>query len=179
MTAEKRDVSTVLISEEQIAAKVREIGEEIGRDYAGEAVLLVGILKGSVAFLADLMRAIPLEDVSIDFMSVSSYGSSTKTSGVVKINKDIDSDIRGRNVIIVEDIIDTGLTLKYLKEYLCKRSPKTLKIAAIFDKPSRRELEIEGDYVGFKVDDLFIVGYGLDADQKYRNLPYISWIKTE
>ena len=173
-----RDVSNVLISEEQISAKVKEIGAKISEDFKGEPVLLVGILKGSIAFMADLMRAIDLEDVAIEFMSVSSYGSATKSSGVVKINQDLDCDIRGRNVIIVEDIIDSGLTLAYLKSYLLHRGPKSLKIATMLDKPSRRKSDIKPDYVGFEVEDVFIVGYGLDADQKYRNLPYISWIKS-
>lgn len=166
----------VLISEEQLRAKVRELGAEITRDFAGQEILLVGILKGSVPFMADLMRAIDL-DLSIDFMQVSSYGSDTKTSGVVKILKDLDADITGKNVIIVEDIIDTGYTLDYLKSYLSNRGSKCLRICTILDKPSRRKVELVPDYCGFKVDDLFIVGYGLDLDQKYRNLPYISWIK--
>ena len=165
-----------LISREALAAKVKELAAMITRDYEGQEVLLVGILKGSVPFMADLMREIDL-DLTIDFMSVSSYGSSTKSSGVVRIIKDLDAPIEGKNVIIVEDIIDTGLTLDYLKHYLANRKPKTLKICAILDKPSRRKVEIKGDYVGFEVEDKYIVGYGLDLDQKYRNLPYISWIK--
>ncbi|MBQ2217893.1 MAG: hypoxanthine phosphoribosyltransferase, partial [Firmicutes bacterium] len=136
------------------------------------------ILKGSVPFMADLMRAITL-DVEMDFMSVSSYGSGTKTSGVVRILKDLDSDIAGKNVLIVEDIIDSGLTLAYLKEYLAKRNPKSIKIVTMLSKPARRKADIEADYTGFVVDDKFIVGYGLDIDQKYRNLPYISWIKED
>ena len=175
---ETRDVSNVLISEQQIADKVREIGQAIGRDFAGEPVLLVGILKGSVPFMADLMRQIDL-DVTLEFMCVSSYGSSTKSSGVVRIIKDLDVPIEGQNVIIVEDIIDTGLTLDYLKRYLTGKNPKSLKICSILDKPSRRKVEIKGDYIGFEVEDKYIVGYGLDMDQHYRNLPYISWIKED
>jgi len=139
---------------------------------------LVGILKGSVPFMADLMRQIDL-DVTLEFMCVSSYGSSTKSSGVVRIIKDLDVPIEGQNVIIVEDIIDTGLTLDYLKRYLTGKNPKSLKICSILDKPSRRKVEIKGDYIGFEVEDKYIVGYGLDMDQHYRNLPYISWIKED
>ena len=166
----------VLITKEQLAAKVKELAARISEDYKGESLLMVGILKGSVPFMADLMRELDL-DVSIDFMCVSSYGSSTKSSGVVRIIKDLDTGIEGKNVLIVEDIIDTGLTLDYLKHYLSGRHPKSLKICTILDKPSRRKVEIQGDYVGFEVEDKYIVGYGLDMDQKYRNLPYISWIK--
>ena len=167
-----------IISEEEVIERIREIGEQISEDYKGEELFLIGILKGSVPFMADLMRAITL-DVEMDFMSVSSYGSGTKTSGVVRILKDLDSDIAGKNVLIVEDIIDSGLTLAYLKEYLAKRNPKSIKIVTMLSKPARRKADIEADYTGFVVDDKFIVGYGLDIDQKYRNLPYISWIKED
>ena len=179
MAAKKKyDFSEVLISREQLADKVAELGAKISEDYQGESLFLIGILKGSVPFMADLMRAITL-DVEMDFMSVSSYGSGTKTSGVVRILKDLDSDIAGRNVLIVEDIIDSGLTLAYLKEYLSKRNPKSLKIVTMLSKPARRKADIEADYTGFVVEDKFIVGYGLDIDQKYRNLPDISWIKED
>ena len=179
MAAKKKyDFSEVLISREQLADKVAELGAKISEDYKGESLFLIGILKGSVPFMADLMRAISL-DVEMDFMSVSSYGSGTKTSGVVRILKDLDSDIAGKNVLIVEDIIDSGLTLAYLKEYLAKRNPKSLKIVTMLSKPARRKADIEADYTGFTVEDKFIVGYGLDIDQKYRNLPYISWIKED
>ncbi len=174
--AKKYDFSEVLISREQLQTRVEELGRQISEDYKGEELFLIGILKGSVPFMADLMRAISL-DVEMDFMSVSSYGSGTTTSGVVRILKDLDSDIAGRNVLIVEDIIDSGLTLAYLKEYLAKRNPKSLKIVTMLSKPARRKADIEADYTGFVVEDRFIVGYGLDIDQKYRNLPYISWIK--
>ena len=177
MAAKKKyDFTEVLISREQLADKVAELGAKISEDYKGEELFLIGILKGSVPFMADLMRAITL-DVEMDFMSVSSYGSGTKTSGVVRILKDLDSDIAGKNVLIVEDIIDSGLTLAYLKEYLAKRNPKSIKIVTMLSKPARRKADIEADYTGFVVDDKFIVGYGLDIDQKYRNLPYISWIR--
>lgn len=171
------EFSEILITEEELAAKVEELGAMISEDYAGESILLVGILKGSVPFMADLMRAIKLEDVQIDFMGVSSYGDATETSGVVQIRKDLDSPIEGRNVIIVEDIIDTGLTLSYIKQHLLARKPKTLRVCTILDKPSRRKVDFKGDYVGFEVEDKYIVGYGLDAAQKYRNLPYVTWIK--
>ena len=177
MAARKKySFEEVLISKEQLAAKVAELGAQISKDYEGEELFLIGILKGSVPFMADLMRAITL-DVEMDFMSVSSYGSGTTTSGVVRILKDLDSDIAGKNVLIVEDIIDSGLTLAYLKEYLAKRNPKSIKIVTMLSKPARRKADLEADYTGFVIDDMFIVGYGLDIDQKYRNLPYISWIK--
>ena len=168
----------ILITQEELAAKVKELGQKITEDYKGQSVLLVGILKGSVPFMADLMRQIDL-DVTLEFMCVSSYGSSTKSSGVVRIIKDLDVPIEGQNVIIVEDIIDTGLTLDYLKRYLTGKNPKSLKICSILDKPSRRKVEIKGDYICFEVEDKYIVGYGLDMDQHYRNLPYISWIKED
>jgi hypoxanthine phosphoribosyltransferase len=174
----KYDISEILITEEQLKARVAELGAEITEDYKGEELFLIGILKGSVPFMADLMRKIELP-LQIDFMSVSSYGGSTKSSGVVRILKDLDSDIKGKNVIIVEDIIDSGLTLVYLKEYLQSRGPRSLRICTILDKPSGRKVDIRGDYVGFNVDNKFIVGYGLDVNQRYRNLPYISWVKTE
>jgi len=166
----------ILISEQELSTKVKELGAQISKDYEGEDLILVGILKGSVPFMADLMRAITIP-LSIDFMQVSSYGGDTKTSGVVKILKDLDADITNKNVLIVEDIIDSGYTLDYLKKYLAHRGCKSLKICTILDKPSRRKVNLKPDYCGFEVDDLFIVGYGLDLDQKYRNLPYISWIK--
>jgi len=172
------DLSEVLIDEKALAKRISELGEEITKDYEGKSVLLVGILKGSIPFIADLMRKIRLDDLQIDFMSVSSYGRSTKSSGVVRILKDLDSDIKGKHVIIVEDIIDTGLTLAYLKEYLQGRGPKSLSICTLLDKPSRRKVDIKGEYTGFEVEDKFIVGYGLDIDQQYRNLPYISWISN-
>ena len=178
MAEKKYDFSEVLISREDLDRRVRELGEQISRDYEGEELFLIGILKGSVPFMADLMRAISL-DVEMDFMSVSSYGSGTTTSGVVRILKDLDTDIAGKNVLIVEDIIDSGLTLSYLKEYLAKRNPKSIKIVTMLSKPARRKADIEADYTGFVVEDKFIVGYGLDIDQKYRNLPYISWIKED
>lgn len=180
MSEKKYNFNEVLISKEQIAQRVKELGEEISRDYAGKELFLVGILKGSVPFLADLMRSISLDvDVEMDFMSVSSYGSATTTSGRIKILKDLDTDISGKNVLIVEDIVDSGLTLNYLKEYLNGRGAESVKIATFLDKPSGRKVELESDYVGFQVGNQFIVGYGLDIAQKYRNLPFISWIKED
>ncbi len=166
----------ILITQQQLAERVAEMGAQITTDYKGKELLMVGILKGSVPFMADLMRAVDL-DLKIDFMSVSSYGNATSTSGVVRILKDLDSDIRGKEVLIVEDIVDTGLTLAYLKDYLLSRDPASVRIATILDKPSRRKADVVPDYVGFTVEDKFIVGYGLDAGQRYRNLPYISWVK--
>ena len=168
----------ILFTEAEIQAKVKELGAQITKDFQGEEVLLVGILKGSVPFIADLMRAIDL-DVSVDYMQVSSYGANTKSSGVVKIIKDLDADITDKNVIIVEDIVDTGITLNYLKAYLSARQCKSLKICTILNKPSKRKVDLVPDYKGFDIDDLFIIGYGLDLDQKYRNLPYISYFQEE
>lgn len=168
-------IGTVLITEEQIKARAKEIGAQISEEFAGEEVMLIGILKGALPWMADVMKNITL-DCTIDFMACSSYGSSTKTSGVVKINKDLDSDIEGKNVIIVEDIVDSGITLSYLEKYLANRGPKTIKLCTLLDKPAGRRSDVEADYVGFEVEDLFIIGYGLDYDQKYRNLPYISYL---
>ncbi len=168
-------VGTVLITEEQIKARAKEIGRQISEEFAGEEVMLIGILKGAMMWMADVMKNITL-DCTIDFMACSSYGSSTKTSGVVKINKDLDSDIEGKNVIIVEDIVDSGITLSYLEKYLANRGPKAVRLCALLDKPSGRRNDLKADYVGFEVEDLFIVGYGLDYNQKYRNLPYISYL---
>ena len=173
----KYDLSEILITKEQLDKRIAELGAEITEDFRGEELLLIGILKGSVLFMADLMRQIDL-DVTIDFMSVSSYEGSTKSTGVVRILKDLDSDIKGKNVIIVEDIIDSGLTLSYLKDYLLARSPACLRICTLLDKPARRKVDLRGDYVGFDVEDKFIVGYGIDIAQKYRNLPYVSWVKV-
>ena len=172
------DISNVLISEEQIQKRVSELGAQITKDYAGEKLLLLGIMKGSIPFMADLMRRIDL-DVTIDLMQVSSYGGETKSSGVVKIIKDLDADITNRHILIVEDIVDTGYTLQYLKSYLSNRGAKSLKIVTMLDKPTRRQVDLKPDYCGFEVPDVFVIGYGLDADQKYRQLPYISYIPQE
>lgn len=172
------DLAKILLSKEQIEARVKELGAEISRDYAGESLLMVGILRGAVVFFSELVKNVDL-DVRFDFMVVSSYGSGSVTSGEVKIGKDLSQPIEGKNVLIVEDIIDTGHTLKNLKRLLETRNPKSIKIASLLDKPSRREVEIEGDYIGFKVPNEFVVGYGLDYDEKYRNLPDIGVLKPE
>lgn len=169
----------VMITEEQLTLRAQEIGEKITHDYAGEAILMVGILRGAVIWMSDLVRQIKLDDVRIDFMSVSSYGASTKSSGVVRILKDLDTPIEGKNVIIVEDIIDSGLTLKYLKDQLLGRGPKSLKICTLLDKPQRRQAEVTADYIGFQVENKFIVGYGLDYNQQYRTLPYITCLEEK
>ena len=163
----------IMIAEEQIRQRIKELGKQISEDFQGEEVLVIGILKGAVLFLSDLIREISL-DTKIDFMAVTSYGASTQSSGVVRILKDLDSGIEDLNVIIVEDIIDSGITLHYLRDYLIGRKPKCLKICTLLDKPERREADIKADYTGFEVENKFIVGYGLDCDQKYRNLPYIT-----
>lgn len=173
-----QDLQKILLNSEQIATRVKELGEEITRDYKGESVLMVAILRGAVVFFADLVKSVDL-DVRFDFMVVSSYGSSSVTSGEVRIIKDISQPIEGKNVIIVEDIIDTGNTLKNLKRMLLTRNPKSLKIASLLDKPSRRRVEMEGDYIGFEVPNEFVVGYGLDYAEKYRNLPEIGVLKPE
>lgn len=169
-------VGHVEITQEQILARAAEIGRQITEDYKDEEVILVGILRGAVLWMSDVMKCIDNPNLQIDFMAVSSYGASTKTSGVVKINKDLDSDIEGKHVIIVEDIVDSGITLNYLKGYLAHRNPKSVKVCALLDKPSGRRTELEADYIGFTVGDRFIIGYGLDYAQKYRNLPYISFL---
>ena len=163
---------------ERFIAKAAEIGAQIEKDFAGEEVVLIGILRGAVLWMGDIMKNVNL-DMIIDFMAVSSYGSSTKSSGVVKINKDLDTNISGKNVIIVEDIVDSGTTLNYLKEYLQNHDAKCVKICTLLDKPEGRRVDIDVDYIGFTVDDRFIVGYGLDFDQKYRNLPYITYLEQE
>ena len=170
------NVSNTLISQKEIEAKVVEIAKKIEKDYENQELLVVGVLKGAFVFVSDLVRNINL-DLSIDFMAVSSYGMSTQSSGVVKINKDIEMDITGKNVIIVEDIIDTGLTLKYIKEYLSGKNAKSVRICTLLDKPSRRKCDVEVDYIGFEIEDLFIVGYGIDCKEKYRNLPYIAYVQ--
>lgn len=174
----KETIGTVMITQEEINEKAAEIGRQITEDFKGEDIVLVGILRGAVLWMADIMKNVNL-DMVIDFMAVSSYGASTKSSGIVKINKDLDTDIEGKNVIIVEDIVDSGVTLNYLKGYFESRGAKVIKICALLDKPEGRRVDIDVDYKGFDVDNRFIVGYGLDFDQKYRNLPYITWLKEE
>lgn len=169
-------VGKIMITEEQIQVRAAEIGKKITEDFAGEEVLIIGILKGAVIWMSDLVKCIDLPLI-LDFMIVSSYGASTKTSGVVKIVKDLDEDIDGKNVIIVEDIVDSGTTLNYLKSYLDGRGAKIVKICSLLDKPLGRRVELIPDYVGFTVGNHFIIGYGLDFNQQYRNLPYISYLE--
>lgn len=166
----------VMIGKEELQERVQQLGAEISKDYRGESVLAICILKGAVLFMSDLVRAINTE-CKMDFMAVGSYGGSTKSSGVVRIIKDLDGSIEGENLLIVEDIIDSGLTLSYLKEVLQRRNPKSIRICTLLDKPERRAADIVPDYVGFTIENKFIVGYGLDYDQKYRNLPYISYLE--
>lgn len=166
----------VMYSTEEIKSKVKEIAKQIEKDYAGEELLVVGILKGASVFCADLIREINL-DVNMDFMVVSSYGNGTNSSGTVKIIKDLDVNIENKNVLIVEDIIDSGLTLSSLVAALKTRNPKSLKICTLLDKPERRKANIKVDYVGYVIEDKFIVGYGIDYDEKYRNLPYIGIVE--
>jgi hypoxanthine phosphoribosyltransferase len=172
----RQDIESVLFTEEQISAMVERIGGEISRDYAGKNLLLVSVLKGSVVFMADLMRAVTIP-ARIDFMATSSYGSGVKTSGVVKIIKDLDQELAGYDIVIVEDILDSGKTLSYLTELLQSRGPKSIRICTLFDKPERREVEVTPTYVGSRIPDAFIVGYGLDYDEKYRNLPFVGVLK--
>ena len=169
-------IGKILFTQEQIWRRAEELGQEITEDYAGEKVVLIGTLKGAVPFMADLMKNISL-DVEIDFVAASSYGSGTESSGEVILKHDITLDLKGKHVILVEDIIDTGNTIKALKAYLQKRGPKSVSICTLLDKPARRRVDVKGDYIGFVVDDLFIVGYGLDYNQKYRNLPYVGVVE--
>ena len=171
-------IKEVLITEEQLQQRINEIGSAISEAYKDKQLMLVSVLKGSVVFMADLMRAITIP-ARIDFMSVSSYGSGTKTSGVVKIIKDLDIDISGYDMLIVEDILDSGMTLSYLCEMLQNRGAKSIGIVTLLDKPERHRVEIIPDYVGFTVPDEFVVGYGLDYDEKYRNLPFVGILKPE
>ncbi len=166
----------VMISEQEVDAKIREIGKKISEDYAGKQVHLVGILKGSVFFVSELAKRITVP-VTLDFMSVSSYGDGTSSSGVVRISKDLDESLEGKDVIVIEDIIDSGRTLAYLLDVLSKRNPNSMKLCTLLNKPDRREKEVEVDYVGFEIPDEFVVGYGLDYAQKYRNLPYIGIVE--
>ncbi|MFA9380341.1 MAG: hypoxanthine phosphoribosyltransferase [Acetanaerobacterium sp.] len=174
----KEDILKILITEDEISASVREMGRRISEDYRGKNLLLISILKGSVVFMADLMRAIDIH-ARIDFMSVSSYGAGTRSSGVVKIVKDLDMPIEGFDVLIVEDILDSGMTLSYITELLEARDPASIRICTLLDKPERRKADIRADYVGFEVPDEFVVGYGLDFSEKYRNLPYVGVLKPE
>ncbi len=173
-------VSETLFTPEQLSARVSELGRQISADYAGESLVLVGILKGAFVFMADLIRAISIP-VEIDFVAISSYGKSTRTSGEVRIIKDLDESVEGKHVLIVEDIIDTGLTLKlsYLTDNLVRRKAASVRICTLLDKPSRRETDISADYVGFVIPDKFVIGYGLDYEGFYRNLPFVGVLREE
>jgi hypoxanthine phosphoribosyltransferase len=167
-----------LFSAEQIQNRIQEMGAEITRDYAGREPLLVGVLKGACVFISDLMRAIDLP-LAVDFMAISSYGSQMRTSGEVRIIKDLDTPVEGRDILVVEDIVDTGLTLSYLLASLHARGARSVKLAALLDKWERRERPVQIDYLGFKIPDAFVVGYGLDYAERYRNLPYIAVLKED
>ena len=168
----------VLLPEEEVDARIQEIGDQISRDYAGKQVHLVCVLKGGSFFMCELAKRISVP-VSLDFMSVSSYGSDTKSSGVVKIVKDLDESLKDKDVVVVEDIVDSGRTLSYLLEMLRDRGPRSLRLCTLLDKPVRRAVEVKVDYTGFQIPDQFVVGYGLDYDQRYRNLPYIGVVEFD
>jgi hypoxanthine phosphoribosyltransferase len=172
------DVEKVLLTAEEIQAKLAEMGEQITQDYAGQTILLVGVLKGAFVVMADLARYIRLP-VELDFMAVSSYGAATKSSGVVRIMKDLDHDLRDQHVLVVEDIVDSGLTLKYLLKNLAARKPATLEVAALLRKVGIQQVELDLRYIGFDIPNEFVVGYGLDFAERYRNLPYIGTLRPE
>lgn len=174
----RQDIDRILLTEEEIQSKIKELGAQITKDYQNKNLMLVSVLKGSIAFMADLMRAIDLP-LKIDFMSISSYGSGTSSSGVVKINKDLDIDLHGVDLLIVEDILDSGKTLHYITKMLSDRGTASIRIACLLDKPERRTVPLSADYTCFDIPDQFVVGYGLDYDQMYRNLPYIGVLKPE
>jgi hypoxanthine phosphoribosyltransferase len=178
MSELEKDVAEVLIDEEALQRRISELGDEISGDYAGRDLLLIGVLKGAVFFMADLMRrlTVPCE---IDFMAISSYGGQTDSSGVVRILKDLDVNIKDREVLVVEDIIDSGLTLSYLMRNLRSREPASLEICSLMTKPSRREIEVPVRYVGFEIPNRFVIGYGLDFAERYRNLPYVGVLNAE
>jgi hypoxanthine phosphoribosyltransferase len=169
-------IGEILISEEDLQRRVCELAAEISHDYEGKDLLLIGVLKGAVFFLSDLMRHLEVE-CEVDFMAVASYGSATKSSGVVRILKDLDAVIEGRDVLIVEDIVDSGLTLQYLLRNLAGRDPRSLEVCALLIKPERREVELQTRYVGFEIPDQFVIGYGLDHGERYRNLPYVAALR--
>lgn len=172
------DIESVLVSEQEIAAKVEQLAAAISADYAGRELVLVGVLKGAVMVMADLARALTIP-VTMDFMAVSSYGSGTSTSGVVRILKDLDRDIAGRDILVVEDIIDSGLTLSWLLRYLRSRGPATLEVCALLRKPDAVQVDVPVAYMGFDIANVFVVGYGLDYAQRYRNLPYVGTLRPE
>ncbi len=173
-----QDISAIMFDERQIHARIKELGEQISKDYCGKYPVLICILKGASTFMADLIRAITIP-VEIDFMAISSYGDSRKSSGVVQIKKDVDVNLQDRDVIIVEDIVDTGLSLQYIKDYIGKHQPSSVATCVLLDKPSGHKIEVPVEYIGFTVANEFVVGYGLDYAQKYRNLPFIGILKEE
>jgi hypoxanthine phosphoribosyltransferase len=177
-TGETSEVGEVLVAAEDLQLRVRELGEAISRDYAGRRLLLVGVLKGAVFFLSDLMRFIDIP-VEVDFMAVASYGSATDSSGVVRILKDLDIAIEGRDVLIVEDIVDSGLTLQYLLRNLGSRNPASLEVCALLTKPDRRKVDLPTRYVGFEIPDRFVIGYGLDYAERHRNLPFVAVLERQ
>jgi len=168
-----KETTRVLIPEDKVDERIAQLGEQISQDYAGRQVHLIGILKGSIFFICELAKRITVP-VTMDFMSVSSYGAGTRSSGVVKLIKDLDDPINGKDVLVVEDIIDSGRTLSYLLKNLSSRQPASIRLCTLLDKPERREVDVEVDYQGFRIPDEFVIGYGLDYDQRYRNLPYIG-----
>ena len=168
----------LLIDEQKIYKKLDELANQIENDYGDEELLCIGILKGAFPFLWELGKRFHKNNIIFEFMEISSYGSSTETSGKITVKKDISYDITNKNILIVEDIIDTGTTLNYLKDYLLEKNPKSLKIATLLDKPSKRLVDVYVDYIGFSIEDKFVVGFGLDFDQKYRNLPYIGYLEN-
>lgn len=172
------DMAAVLLTEEQIKGRIAEMGAKISADFKEKSPIFIGVLKGCFVFMADLMRNVDIR-CTMDFMAVSSYGAGTTTTGAVKINKDLSQDIANRHVIIVEDILDSGMTLSYLVKFLSGRNPSSITLVTLLDKPARRNSDIKADYVGFEVEDAFVVGYGLDYDEEYRNLPYIGILKPE
>lgn len=172
------DISAVLFDERRIQNRIREIGQQINTDYEGKVPVIIGVLKGGFMFLSDLVRAVTIH-VEIDFLAISSYGAGTSSSGVVKIRKDIDIDLNERDVIIVEDIVDSGLSLQYIKDYIWKHKPASLRTCVLLDKPNAHKIETSFEYVGFEVGNEFVVGYGLDYGERYRNLPYIGILKEE
>lgn len=174
----REDIERILISESDIAAKVKELGARLTEDYRGKNPLMICILKGSTIFFADLVRHIDMQ-VELDFMATSSYGNSSSSSGEVRVTKDLERSVEGRDVLIVEDIIDSGLTLNYLKNMLERRHAHSVRIVTLLDKPARRKVEISGDYTGFEIENYFVVGYGLDYAEKYRNLPFVGVLKPE
>jgi hypoxanthine phosphoribosyltransferase len=174
--SEDGEIGDILVPAEDLSRRVRELAAEVSRDYAGKDLVLIGVLKGAVFFLSDLMRALEIP-VEVDFMAVASYGSATKSSGVVRILKDLDAAIDGRDVLIVEDIVDSGLTLQYLLRNLAGRNPRSLEVCALLIKPERRKVDLETRYVGFEIPDRFAIGYGLDHGERYRNLPYVAALK--